>query len=395
MRFILIFLIVGILCFFFIERKNNKPIIIGFAAQLTGRQAELGVQERNGVQLAVEKINASGGIAGRKVELIIRDDLGKPEKAQIVDDELIKDGAIAIIGHSTSAQTLAGLKVTNPAKLVMIGPTVSTPELSGVDDYFFRVYPSFKDSSQAFAKYVYQRSGITRMAVIYDIDNFAYCKTYSTVFAEKFHSLGGNITGEVSFSSVTQPDFSPLLLKLREAKADGLLIIASDMDTALIAQRTRLMGWQIPLFTSSWAPTENLIDNGGQAVEEMKFEQAYALTSQLPNFEDFKARYQARFGNAPSFGSALAYDSAMVLSAALEKTAGKPEGLKQALAEIRDFPGLMGTFSFDRFGDVKRPFYLSTIRNGKFVNIDKLDSSNSGDIKINNLYGLISNTGGE
>lgn len=376
--FIIGFLLVGVLGFFFIKSKNNKPIIIGFAAQLTGGQAELGIQERNGVQLAIEKTNDSGGIAGRKIELIIRDDLGTPERAQLVDGELIKEGAIAIIGHATSAQTMAGLIVTNNAKVLMIGPTVSTPELSGLDDYFFRVYPSFKESSEALAKYIYKRSGITRMAVIYDTDNLAYCKTYSKIFGEKFQSLGGNITGEVSFSSTKQPDFSPLLLKLREAKAEGLLIIASDMDTALIAQRARFMGWQVPLFTSSWAPTENLIVNGGQAVEEIKFEQAYALINQLPSFMDFQTRYQARFGNEPSFGSALAYDAAMVLSVALEKTGGKPEGLKKALLETQDSQGIMGTFSFNRFGDVERPFYLSSIRNGKFINLEKLTSSNFG-----------------
>ena len=80
---------------------------------------------------------------------------------------------VAIIGHATSAQTLAGLKVTNPANVLMIGPTVSTPELSGMDDYFFRVYPSFKNSAQTFAKYIYEINGINRIAIIYDKDNFS------------------------------------------------------------------------------------------------------------------------------------------------------------------------------------------------------------------------------
>lgn len=238
--------------------------------------------------------------------MIIRDDLGIPEKAQAVDRELIKAGVLAIIGHATSQQTMAGLKVTDPAKVVLLGPTVSTP-------------------------------------------------------ANEFQSLGGKIAGEVSFSSVAQPDFSPLLSKLRLDKAEGLLIIASDIDTALVAQRTRILGWQIPLFSSAWAPTETLINNGGQAVEGITIEQSYALTSQSPAFLDFETRYQKRFGHAPSFGATLTYDAAMVLAAALENTGGKGEELKHALLEIGDFRGLMDTFSFDHFGDVKRPIYLSSI----------------------------------
>jgi amino acid/amide ABC transporter substrate-binding protein, HAAT family (TC 3.A.1.4.-) len=370
--YILVVLLFGILVLVLKGCIKEKPILIGFSAQLTGVQAEFGVQERNGVQLALERINASGGIAGRKLELIVRDDFGVPDKAKEADSELIKAGVVAIIGHVTSAQTLAGLEATNPAEVILLGPTVSTPELSGLDDYFFRVYPSFKDSAQAYAQYIYQQSGITRQAIIYDSDNAAYAKTYCKIFADKFQSLGGEIAGEASFSSVAQPDFNPLLLKLRENKAEGLLIIASDNDTALIAQRTRLMGWQIPLFSSAWAATETLIKKGGQAVEGIKIEQSYDLTSQSPAFLDFQERYQARFGNAPSFGATFAYDAAMVLAAALEKTGGKAEGLKQALLEINNFPGLLDNFTFDRFGDVQRLYYLSSIRNGKFLTLEKL-----------------------
>jgi branched-chain amino acid transport system substrate-binding protein len=260
----------------------------------------------------------------------------------------------------------------------MIGATVSTPELSSLDDYFFRIYPSFKDSAQAFAQYVYRYSGITRLAIIYDCDNAAFAKNYSTIFADKFQSLGGEIAGEASFSSVAQPDFSSLLLKFHDDKAEGLLIIASDNDTALIAQRTRLQGWQIPLFSSAWAATETLIKKGGQAVEGLKIEQGYEQNSQSPGFLDFEVRYQTRFGHAPSFGATFAYDSAMVLAAALEKTGGEPKGLKQALLQIRNFPGLIDTLSFDQFGEVERPSYLSSIDNGRFILQEKLTLNESG-----------------
>ncbi|MFZ5967420.1 MAG: ABC transporter substrate-binding protein [Bacillota bacterium] len=375
---IVVILLIGVSGILLLVGMKKKPIRIGLAAQLTGKQAELGVQERNGALLAVETINVSGGIDGRKIQLVIRDDFGIPEQAKLADRELIESGVAAIIGHATSEQTLAGLEVTNPANIVMIGATASTPELSGLDDYFFRVYPSFKESAQTFAQYIYQQSGIKRMAIIYDDDNTAYAKTYSAIFTDKFQYLGGEIVGEISFSSVTQPDFQPLLLKLHEDNVDGLLIIASDIDTALIAQRTCLMGWQIPLFSSHWAQTETLINNGGQAVEGMKMEQSYTFISQSPTFIDFQSRYQVRFGNAPSFGAALAYDAVMVLREGLEKTEGGSEGLKQALLQIQNFQGLTDTFSFDEFGDVRRPFSLCSIRNGKFVILDPFTSNRLG-----------------
>jgi branched-chain amino acid transport system substrate-binding protein len=365
--------LIGILTFCLVGCVEKEPIRVGFVAQLTGVQAELGVQERNGVQLAVEEINAAGGVDGRPIELIVQDDLGTPEGAQAADRELIDAGVVAIIGHATSAQTLAGLAVTNPARVVMLSPTATTPELSGLDDFFFRVAYSLVDRAHALAQYIYQNRNISQIAAIYDADNAAYSKAFLEAFTGKYQSLGGEVVAETDFSSKSQPDFAPLVAQLRASNPDGLLIIAADIDTALIAQRTRLMDWPIPLFTSAWAQTETLINNGGQAVEGLEIEIANALNDQSPNYLDFETRYQARFGQAPAFGAALGYEAAQVLATALQETGGQAEGLAQALVGIENFKGLSDTFSFDRYGDVIRPFYLGTIRDGKYVDIEALE----------------------
>jgi branched-chain amino acid transport system substrate-binding protein len=348
---------------------GKAPVQVGFVAQLTGVQAELGVQERNGVQMAMEEINTVGGVAGRPVELIVQDDLGTPEGAQAADRELIRAGVVAIIGHATSGQTIAGLTVTNPAHVVMLSPTASTPELSGQDDYFFRVAQTLESRALAFAKHIYQDRNITRAAAIYDTDNAAYSKAYLEAFAGKYQSLGGKIVAEANFSSKAQPDFAPLATQLRTNNPDGLLIIAADMDTALIAQRTRLMGWPIPLFTTAWAQTETLIYHGGQAVEGLEIEMAVVANDQASDYLDFQRRFQAKFGKAPSFGAALGYEATKVLAAALQETGAEAEGLKQALLADKNIKGLSDTISFDRFGDVVRPVYFGVIREGKYVDI--------------------------
>jgi branched-chain amino acid transport system substrate-binding protein len=260
----------------------------------------------------------------------------------------------------------------------MIGATVSDPELSGVDDYFIRVYPSFKNRAQSFAKFIYEHhSNLNRIAIIYDEDNLAYSKAYSKILTDEFQVLGGTITDEVGFSSAIQPDFSPLLTKIEKSKPEGLVIVASDIDTALIAQRVRLMDNKISMSTSTWAQTETLIINGGQAVEGMIIEQSYDLTRQSSTFIDFKAGYKARFGNEASFGAAYSYEAALVLAEALKKTNGNKKGLKEALLQTHDFNGLMDTFSLDKFGDVERPWYVSTIKDGKFIMVDRLNPISS------------------
>lgn len=348
---------------------GKDPLRLGFVSQLTGIQAELGVQERNGAQLAVEEINAAGGVAGRTIELNAQDDLGTPDGAKAADQRLVRSGVVAIIGHATSGQTLAGLETTQPAQVVMLSPTTSTPALSGKDDYFFRIVQSMDAQARNSAQHIFLKRGVDKIAVIYDTDNEAYSTAYLQAFLGEYRLRGGTVTGEVHFSSKSQPDFAPLVSRLRTGEPDGLMIVAADIDTALIAQRVRLQGWTIPLFTTSWAQTETLINNGGRAVEGLQLELISALGVRTPEYLRFVTRYQARFKLVPSFGAVLSYEATQALATALRTTGGEAAGLPKALVGIKNFKGLSDTFSIDAYGDAVRPIHLGIIRDGAFVGI--------------------------
>jgi branched-chain amino acid transport system substrate-binding protein len=361
--------IIGVLTIAFVGYAGRQPIRVGFVAQLTGVQAELGVQERNGAQMAVDEINAKGGIDGRLIELIVKDDKGTPEGAKTADRELVKAGVVAIIGHATSGQTMAGLTVTDPAHVQMISPTSSSSELSGKKDYFFRIAQSTDTRAEMFAQHIYLDRKIHGIALIYDADNATYSKDFLKSFMAKYKSLGGNVDAEDGFSSKAKPDFTALVTKLRASNPSGLFVAASDIDTALIAQRARLIGWQTPLFTTSWAQTEALINDGGKAVEGMEVELAMSLSAPTPEFLDFVKHWKTRYGSSPGFGSAQGYEAVKVLEVALQNTNGKAEGLPEALVSIKKFKGLSEAFTIDKYGDVKRPQYFGVIRNGKYLDI--------------------------
>ena len=156
--------------------KKKQPLKIGFAGSLTGRYSDLGVAGRNGATLAVEQINEAGGIHGRLVELIVKDDKNDPEVALQIDKELIEDGVAAIIGHMTSVMSTAVLPLINAVlplinkeKIVMVGPTTTTNELTGLDDYFFRtVSPDFQQMRQLI-HYIFDEKKLRTLAVAYDL----------------------------------------------------------------------------------------------------------------------------------------------------------------------------------------------------------------------------------
>lgn len=348
---------------------ERQTIKVGFVAQLTGNQAELGIQERNGVQLAVEEINEAGGIDGRTLELIVKDDLGTEEGAKLANEELLNEAVVAIIGHATSSQTISGLEITNKEGVLLISPTASTHELSGIDDNFFRVVTSNKARTQMFANRIHDIRKIDSLGIIYNTDNINYSKAYLDTFENEYTLKGGRITDKVAFSSKEEVDFEDIIKNIKNTNPSGILIIANDFDTAFIAQAIRIDNWNIPIFTSAWAQTETLINHGGKAVEAMEVEVVYPQDILTPKYIEFKSDFTSRFGKNPSFGASFGYESMQVLKIALENTGGKAEGLKQALLEVKEYEGLIDKFSFDKYGDVERKFYFSKIEDGKFVTV--------------------------
>jgi branched-chain amino acid transport system substrate-binding protein len=343
------------------------PIKIGFSGQLTGAYADLGIKGRDGVMLAVKEINAAGGIAGRPIDLLVRDDLGTPEGARATDQELIDAGVVAIIGHMTSAQTMAAKEVTEEAGVILFSFAASTVELSGLDDHFFRVAPTCSAEALLLARHVYRDRGLVRLAVILDTDNAEYTSAYWNTFSAAYETLGGQVAGEWDFSSSGEPDWSQIVTEMEASSPDALLIIASPLDTALIAQKTRMVDSEIPLFSSAWGQTDELLRYGGRAVEGMEILIGFDSNSQKPAYQEFRSRYLANFGREPTFVGGSGYEAMLVLAAALEKTKGEAEGLEEALLETRDFEGLVGTVSMDEYGDVIRTHFLHTVENGQFI----------------------------
>ena len=155
------------------EKKEN-PIKVGFVGGLTGRLSDLGTTGRNGVILAVEEINSRGGINGRPVELITKDDQQNPEVALRVDRELVDEGVVAIIGHMTSSMSMVAMPFVNKRKVLMISPTTSTNKATGIDDYFIRMMPPNKSETDHLARHAFKVMGLKKMAAIYDLSNRAY-----------------------------------------------------------------------------------------------------------------------------------------------------------------------------------------------------------------------------
>jgi branched-chain amino acid transport system substrate-binding protein len=346
-----------------------EPIRLGFIGGLTGRYADFGTPGRNAALLAVEIQNQRGGINGRKIELLVRDDKQDPELARQIADDFQKNNVKAIIGPMFSSMGVAILPKINQAHILTIGVATTTTQLAGQDDYFFRVIGTTDVYAKFMARYHYERLAYRRTALVIDISNSEYTETFAREYGNAFTLLGGKVVVVVQFDSRQNTDYLAIVQQLLKEHPDNIAIASTSMDAALIAQSVRKLDPTVPMTGTGFAATERLIELGGLATEGMLVEHFADRFDISARYLDFLKKYIARFGLEPSYTGILSYDAALAVFAALEKDP-EARNLKETLSKMKRFDGLQGEIVFDEFGDAMRTPYLSAIRNGRFVPLE-------------------------
>lgn len=359
------------LCIFVLSGcDNKKPVLIGFVAGTTGRVADLGISGRDSVQLLVEQCNKQGGIGGRPVRLIIKDDKQDPDEARKATQDLIDQGVAAIVGPMTSDMGMAVTPLLNDARVLAVSPTVTTQHLSGKDDYFFRVSSTTQEYASRSAQYQLKFARSRRLVAVYDKGNSSFCKNWLENFEAPFVAGGGEILAKIPFERKENRSFAEIVQMVLSSEPDGVLIVANSMDSAMLCQQIRKIDPAIYITLADWGATERLLELGGNAVEGVTVVQTFDRDSTNPDYQEFRKTYSKRYRQEPGFPGVYTYDAAQVVLTAL-KTQKKGQHIKDTILAIREFEGLQGRFSFDDYGDVRRSnASISIVRNRKFVVVD-------------------------
>jgi len=360
--------LVGVLTML-VSCHKSEPVRLGFVAGLTGRVADLGVAGRNGVQLAVEQRNAAGGINGRPIELIVKDDEQNPETAKRVVGELIGQQVEVIVGPMTSSMAMAVMPQVNASPSIILSPTVTTTDLGGLDDNFLRVIAMTADYASKSARYQFEKLGVRTVSVIYDSSNKSYTESWLNGFRTAFSALGGRITLIKSFHSGQETVFVPIVQQLLKAKADSVLIISNAVDSALICQQLRKLSPSQRITMAEWASTERFTELAGASAEGVVVSQFLDRNDTSRRYRDFLAAYRARYRQEPGFAGVAGYDAAQVALRAYDLRK-EGESIKSAIINGRSFQGVQQSLHIDRFGDADRKTFVTVIRGNKYITVE-------------------------
>lgn len=328
-------------------KKIDQQILVGHLGALSGSEATFGVNTQKGIQMAVEEWNAKGGIKGKTISVKSLDNQGKPEEAAATAARLInQDHVLAIIGDNTSSRSLAAAPIAQQNKIPMISPTSTTPKLTQIGDYIFRICFIDPFQGQVMAKFATETLKLKKIAIFRDVKS-DFSVGISDIFKTKFSSFGGTVVADTSYQS-GDIDFKAQLTQMKASKPDALFIPGYYTEVALIARQARQLGIDIPLLgTDSW-DSAKLSELGGKAIDGSYFSNHYTVESTDPAVKTFVEKFKTKYGASPDGVAAMGYDAANILFTAMEHTSNlKSDEIRNELAKTKDFPAVTGKITID------------------------------------------------
>ncbi|HTX74156.1 MAG TPA: ABC transporter substrate-binding protein [Rectinemataceae bacterium] len=348
--------------------RGGSPLILGLSVALTGPTSDLGIACRDAVALAVEEANAQGGIKGRPITLVLRDDQGDPDRAVDADRALWVMGARVIIGQVTSATLPRVLAWAKDHDLLIVSPSASATSF-GVDrTNLVRFTESNALQSRRLAR-VALADGRRKVLAVIDSSNGDYSEDFAGIFAATLGDAGGTLSATIRFRSESLLDSAARIeAEAGRADCDSALIVASAVDTGILAQFLRKVKPGLALYSSGWAFSRALLSSGGSAIEGLTLTQGFNYDDPDPAYRSFRDSYERRFGRPVDYEALFSYEAAQaVIDACRRAPDFSAASVKSALLDPRNAVGLGRKFRLDANGDITRTGYIYRVRDGAFA----------------------------
>ena len=345
----------------------ENEIRVGEYGSLTGGTATFGMTTHDGIQMAVDEVNAAGGINGKLVKLIKEDDEGKPEEAATVVEKLItRDHVQAVLGEVASSNSLAAAPIAQRNGIPMISPSSTNPKVTQQGDYIFRTCIIDPFQGKIMATFARKTLHARTAAVLRD-KSADYSVGLADVFVKEFSGMGGKVLLDQAYQA-KDVDFKAQLTTIKQAKPDVVYVPGYYTEVGLIAKQARQSGIKVPLLGGDGWESPELYAIGGQALEGSFFSNHCAPDSKDKVVVDFVAKHRAKYQRDPGALTMLGYDAANLLFDAIRRSPSlKGPDLRDAIAATRDFPGVTGKITLNADRDPVKSAVVLKIQGGKAI----------------------------
>lgn len=346
--------------------KAAEEIKIGTIGPLTGDYATYGENIRKGVEIAIEEINKAGGVGGKQVKLIAEDTKGVPDDAAKAATKLMdQDSVTAIVGAVLSGETKTAAPFANDAKVTMISPSSTATGIPDIGPYIFRNCLSDDIQGAQLAEYAVTTLGSKKFAILYAKND--YGEALKNAVEGKAKELASVVAVE-SYNDGEQ-DFNAVLTSIKAKQPDTLYIAGYYTEAAKIAQQAKDQGLSVQILGADGLFSSKLTELGGASVEGAIFTASFYPSDPAEAVQNFVSTYKAKYNEDPDMFSAQGYDAMKMVIEALKVGGTDREAVRNALAAVKDFPGITGKTSFKDNGDCDKEVLILKVENGAFVKI--------------------------
>jgi branched-chain amino acid transport system substrate-binding protein len=365
----LAFLLIPVVCLSFMllpVQAEEKAVKVGLSAPLTGDWAEYGNDFKRAVTMVFDKVNESGGIRGKMIEVVVLDSRGDPKESVLIAEKLVADpDVIAEIGDFSSSSSMAAAPVYEKAGMTQLSPTASHMGFTQKGKNMFRVVATQGFEGPFNARWAVEELGKKRLATIYINNDWGV--DANKYFVEEARRLGAEVVAEEAFTP-GEKDFNAILSKLKRLEPELIYLPTFYADATAILNQAKRMRFKPVVMANSSLFNQKTIEMGGKAVEGIIIPANYFSTDPRPAAREFTQAYEKLYGQTPNQFAALAYDAANLMVAALEK-AGFDDRAKvaKALESIEGFEGATGSISYAQGHDPVKELVKITIKDGQWV----------------------------
>ena len=340
------------------------PIKIGFNAPLTGFAASDGESARNGAELAVEQINAAGGINGDHIELVVYDDQASPKEAVPIAQKLVeKDGVVAAISGSYSGSTRAAATIFQESGVPYISAYAIHPDITRAGDFVFRTSFVGEVQGRAGAKLIGESLGLKKVALITLQNDFG--KSLAAGFKEVAGDFGIEIVSQSEYS-ISDRQFGPIVSRVKADNPDAIYASGYFFTAGPLVNQLRAAGVTIPVIGQEGYDSQKFIEIAGQASEGTIITTSLDRDSASKETQDFIAAFEKKTGHKVDMVAASAHTAVMVLAAALSSS-GSTDALvlRDAIASTK-LTASTGQISFNRLGEVQKDVQVQIVKGGNW-----------------------------
>ncbi|MBT0903294.1 branched-chain amino acid ABC transporter, amino acid-binding protein [Streptococcus infantarius subsp. infantarius] len=353
----------------------GDTIKVGVNLELTGTVAAYGNAENNGVKLAVQEINKAGGVDGKKIELVTKDNKSENAEASTAATNLtIQSQVNAMIGPATSGAVAAASLNAQKTGVPLLTPSGTQDDLTldtvdGVKKYVFRT--TFQDSfqGQVLAQYAYSNLNAKKVVLYYD-NSSDYAKGIAEEFKKKYQ---GDIVTTATFASGDK-DFQSALTKIKNLDYDAIVMPGYYTETGIITKQARDMGISVPILGPDGFNDDSFADLAGKAnANSVYYVSGYSTKTALSGkANDFIKAYKAKYGSEPNMFAALSYDSVYMIAKAAEGAKTSID-IANNLAELKDFDGVTGKMTIDKKHNPIKTALMVIMKDGAEVSADAVE----------------------